>query len=1111
MSRGRTLGLRLFIEGIEVDVVSATVDAGIQRPSTASIQIPACDAAHRMEPRTLVHLFYMESGYYIGDSNDKPAPSVNSNPTTSGKSPLDKAKPYKFLDTADLSNWRLLFAGEILGYGYTRVGELRHIVLNCGDFTNYWDSIQLYWGKEKLGSHSYKRTTFTGASHVRAGKRKATSSYDIVKLLMARPSTIPNLPGMLGGIVNLLESAVGVYDLGAKKRYRGVNDFLSQAELRLKLTRTIAASPNDDSSSQFLNTKSFKRYMSQVSRRMNSTASYLALAQTLLGKCYHQWASLTAPPLIEAGEEVKVRYVVAKGPLKFTKKKDRELFGSVRATYDIYNKRVVDNIRDGKALAREANTVDKDTHKFVSSGGKAVVDESGVKDFSKAADETGLWEKDFSVGTSEYRQDLEPGDPMHTALYTLEKAKKEHIEHVRKDKAGNFKDRASNISADGSKVEEINFLLEKVMKGLIRKGKGKARFATRKIKLGSRLHMSLFTPDIYMVPPPTCNVLFPDHYSSISFSRRWMSEITRLWMHGRTERGKDKKDVYFSPNTDILASANNSIDATQAVKKGVSFLMNHEIMTGIIPKIEGLGDNDIFARLHKRTVDKSSKKRKQDAAEGRDMAGQAIFSPQEHLQRASNYLFFAKRYGSRSMNVTARFSPQIIVGVPCLILDPMRGERSRFGKANAENQAPLGTHYLGVVAAIRHVINASGGAQTTLQLNKCRAHNEGVDLFAPPDGYGYARTEKIQRRRVRKKVAQGVVPLKGEGPGGDAIIDKNDFSNLYTETRKGEYIEQNKFKGTKGKSYTMSITRFDFDSKIETNTSPAHGQFTGDVGTGPVQPQDRHGRSLLVAESEGSFIPLGVYVDINETKTITNKTPVKFSFEGTTTPPWFSPIYMPASIGEQFYKKMFGCKSILDSAILADFGEQGSGVAVAAEGQHIVSFDTDDGSGIKEVAIPSQLLNQAETIQVAAENLAEFWLGLNEINADIDLFIDVYTNRKYANILEVLGNTNPHMLVTAHNGVPPKIGDTRIDGFHGFAFGDFDQFDKFPEYEPLSNLDLKTPKRRIDPRMDTRRAKYRAVLRYKDEISRTGANSTYGFGQPTDSGGQSSNPGIEEE
>ena len=1107
MSRGRTLGLRLFIEGIEVDVVSATVDAGIQRPASASIQIPACDAAHKFKPRTLIHLFHMESGYYISDSNDE-APTSG----VSGSTP-SKAKPYKFLDTADLSNWRLLFAGEILGYGYTKVGELRHIILNCGDFTSYWDSIKLYWGKEKMGSHSYKRTTFTGASHVRAGKRKATSSYDIVKLLMARPSTIPNLPGMLGGIINLLESAVGVYDLGAKKRYRGVNDFLSQAELRLKLTRTIAASPNDDSSSQFLNTKSFKRYMSQVSRRMNSTASYLALAQTLLGKCYHQWASLTAPPLVKAGEEVKVRYVVAKGPLKFTKKRDRELFGVVKATYSVYNKRVVENIKNGDKLAKEANTIDKDTHKFVSSGGKAVIDESGVKNFSKAADETGLWEKDFSVVTSEYRKDLRHGDPMHTALHVLGKAQKEHIGSVRKDKDGNFNGKASNVNADGSKVEEINLLLEKVMKGLIRRGKGKVKFATRRIKLGSRLHMSLFTPDIYMVPPPTCNVLFPDHYSSISFSRRWMSEITRLWMHGRTERGKDKKDVYFSPNTDILASANNDIDATQAVKKGVSFLMNHEIMTGIIPKIEGLGDNDIFARLHKRTVDKSPKKRKQDAAEGRDMAGQAIFSPQEHLQRASNYLFFAKRYGSRSMNVTARFSPQVIVGVPCLILDPMRGERSRFGKTNAENQAPRGTHYLGVVAAIRHVINASGGAQTTLQLNKCRAHNEGVDLFAPPDGYGYARTEKIQRRRVRKKVAQGVVPFK-EDPLGNAIIDPKDINNMYVEKSVGGAYTQERFKGS-GKSYTLSVTQFELGQTIPTNDFPAHTVTNAEGNV--TQPADRHGRSTIIPFEvspdefgvEGKAV--GVYVDINETKTITNKTPVKFSFEGTTTPPWFSPIYMPASIGEQFYKKMFGCKSILDSAILADFGEQGSGVAVAAEGQHIVTFDTDDGSGIKEVAIPSQLLNQAETIKLAAENLAEFWLGLNEINADIDLFIDVYTNRKYANILEVLGNTNPHMLVTAHNGVPPKIGDTRIDGFHGFAFGDFAQFDKFPEYEPLSNLDLKTPKRRIDPRMDTRRAKYRAVLRYKDEISRTGANNTYGFGQPTDSGGQSSNPGIEEE
>ena len=88
-------------------MTSATVDAGINKAASATIDIPACDSAHRIEPRTLVHLFYLESGYNIGTKpNDRS--SSDGNAVDDINPPGSNDRPYRTLDTADLSNWRLL-------------------------------------------------------------------------------------------------------------------------------------------------------------------------------------------------------------------------------------------------------------------------------------------------------------------------------------------------------------------------------------------------------------------------------------------------------------------------------------------------------------------------------------------------------------------------------------------------------------------------------------------------------------------------------------------------------------------------------------------------------------------------------------------------------------------------------------------------------------------------------------------------------------------------------------------------------------------------------------------------------------------------------------------
>ena len=63
---GAPLGLRLFLEGIEVPVISAQITIQPSQSALCSIQIIPTNASMTFKPRTLVHLFYLDT---IADSD----------------------------------------------------------------------------------------------------------------------------------------------------------------------------------------------------------------------------------------------------------------------------------------------------------------------------------------------------------------------------------------------------------------------------------------------------------------------------------------------------------------------------------------------------------------------------------------------------------------------------------------------------------------------------------------------------------------------------------------------------------------------------------------------------------------------------------------------------------------------------------------------------------------------------------------------------------------------------------------------------------------------------------------------------------------------------------
>ena len=62
------------------------------------------------------------------------------------------------------------------------------------------------------------------------------------------------------------------------------------------------------------------------------------------------------------------------------------------------------------------------------------------------------------------------------------------------------------------------------------------------------------------------------------------------------------QEIYFAPNTDIITGGLKQADVAKAAQHSVSFLFPHELYTGIIPVISGVGNVPALTKLNKATV-----------------------------------------------------------------------------------------------------------------------------------------------------------------------------------------------------------------------------------------------------------------------------------------------------------------------------------------------------------------------------------------------------------------------------------------------------------------------------------------------------------------------------
>lgn len=244
----------------------------------------------------------------------------------------------------------------------------------------------------------------------------------------------------------------------------------------------------------------------------------------------------------------------------------------------------------------------------------------------------------------------------------------------------------------------------------------------------------LFKPNLYMIPPPVCNIFFPDEYSNFQYSRNFFKEPTRL--------------IYKPELPLFLQSGNIALSYQFQPDSYQNFMMGKKpfsdftgtddfSVSGTDPGKYGEQDtNATTAKVNNKIVREGQFLTNEEKLKGIWMAQESMMPAATNFQesvadpdrrsfvnRVSRYLFFKKRFENRSLNITAHLKLSIVPGFNVLLLDDSDSKQST----------------LAYCSSVTHRIYATEGGYTNVQLSYARtveeekvASNNGNDPLVPP-------------------------------------------------------------------------------------------------------------------------------------------------------------------------------------------------------------------------------------------------------------------------------------------------------------------------------------------------------------------------------------------
>lgn len=1042
-AHAQRLKLRCFLEGIEVPIVGIQLQCLPNAPLLAALQLPPVAEGTRLLPRTVVHVFFLDPYETVSRSlvDKDRAPSNTRDPSAyqdqSGAGEERRVKDLQqsqqdFAASTALSTssekmatrYKLFFVGEVMGFEWAKNQAQRSLILQCADPSNYWDYAYQWTNTDLFGPGI--KAMFSGGSTNLFTDFLSTSAEVITNILRTPSITFPELKGLAGGIVHLLEAIGGSYYYD--KKIAGQNIFFTLAELRLHINQMIVAIEKDPTTERLLAIQGYSGLMSRLLGGMGGQTSIRQSVTAMQGIIFHETYAQPCPRYIPG--TINPSTAAGRTTLKddpSTAFVSTAAEGAIAALKDIkLELHVADNKPGLHVLAAKPK---------IQGGMRAALNIRLKK----------LQQELKGVVVRMGKEVKQPPAPRASSLMSLAAQKIGTA-------ASLLRAWSPNNTASIAKVETPVDAAINALSSVI----NMAREVASKAKpTPPRLAQQILRPDIWFSAPPRCNVLFPEHYSNLSYRRSFMEEPTRLMLKTNDEFfGEDElfDRLYFAPKTVSVKSAKATL--TSMLQND---LLNHELYTGILPVFEKMGELNIFAARGGVVKDRV---------------------PQVGLaQRSANFLYFKYRFAARQMTVSGRFNPYIAVGFPGLVIDKyvdietlkLHNELAqKAGQAPRDINTLLGTSFLGNFTQVTFNVNQANGS-TDIVMSYPRQPEESVEFLGATEGGTTVVNKRFDKdvTRTTDVASIGQPSIGSLGPNLGVITDVEDVSTIY----QGAFRSGDATGSATDKMSSKPLLLFSKQTAQQPKSPASRKSARVPVGV------EQDARYL----DETTLVELGIRTDAMKKQDfyaqprlvtirayrVTEDVPryrqdvVDLPAEEYIRPGWYGDIWHPAKIGEA-YQTFFATGAITDPHQVVD--------NASAEAMDRAAV-TDDPNNPDKTAPLEYMLNAGCTIEQAAAFLQATYSHIKQHGLDVEEFIRAYTWRPIATMVDMFGTRD---LALSADGAYVTKG---IEGFHSRAFGPWNDLFGLVTPEIQEVVGLKRGSTSAQ-KGDTRKAKQTAVKDY---------------------------------
>ena len=993
------LRLRLFLEGVEVPVIAATLQCSPNGPSVASIQVPPLAEGTRLHPRTVVHLFFydmytatspfIETQAKQGDGKNDPTNADKQQTDGDPGTSMNDASNRMSDEDGALRNYKLLFVGELSGFQWTKNVRHRSLVLQCVDLSNYWD-YAYQWTNTGLFGPGFKAVFSGGSTNLFTDFLTTKGSVITSIVVSGKCNAFPKLKGLAAGIIRLIEAIGGTYfprPGSEAKKIRGQNLFFSMAELRLRITQMVGAVENDTTSTNIIARQGYSGMFDRALGGLGSQTSIRQAINALTKIVFHETYPQPCPKFVPGADG-------AVSGVKRTKVQGHPQWGYLTTEAE----QAIEGIN---ALKASLTALENEAELLTASG----VGTRGV--LRSLQDKAGKLSKRLRQVVARMRGKGTP-PPQASAIF----AKSAQLVGTGGVQLNQWRPKgpASVKSRIIKSFDDALSQLEKARDLTVNE-------TAAKDVQPARLLQQILRPDVWFTAPPRCNVLFPEAYDTLQYQRAFFQEPTRFLLKTNDEFfGEDAlfDSHYFAPQAGTVRGEGARLQNMLA-----GALLDHELFTGILPIFEKMGEFNVFAN-RSGTV---------QAKGGVTKAGPA--------QRSANFLYFKHRFNARSIMVEGKFNPWVAVGFPGLVIDKyvdvetiklhneLRLSAKDLGLTEQEVGAVLGTNYLANFTSVVHMVSQQESkGMTQIQGGFARQAEEGIEfLGAAQDALAIKKREGEAAVRSTDIAAVNSPKLSSFGPNYGKIINVQEVTSEYARAS-----AQSEFFGAdelfdKGKKLPL------FD--VQT-TPKKRGQKPVLVPVGVTMTAQQYGPEVEeITGNADSLVRMKAY-RVTEEVPRYRQEDAFVPIEEFIRPGWYGDVWTTAKIGK-VYEEFFDIGSITDAQTFVD--PTGAAKGKQSEQAHDAAAEgakAEDSDDPRKDAPSALALDEGATVQAAVEFLWLTYSYIKQQGIDIEEFIRAYTWRPVATMVDMFGTSNLQFDQTGE-----KVLDG-VEGFHSRAFGPYD-------------------------------------------------------------------------